>query len=188
MSEKSTAKLCSPAGEEWASLPQTVAHSSDSISRATSSIVPRVPSEVATASRSSCVDGKETPVNGGIHTTHSSPSLGAQTGITAISSSKQNCPTAKVAPIVEIPSRRTRVTSKLPLTLSPKLTRHTGFTDTGSGGIDKLSWDSEEEKRRLKQLAAGRLLRETQSPGRRSEEKVHSLISCLEEKSKIIER
>ena len=187
MSEKSVVEL---SGEEWASLPQTAAaRSSDSLSRASSGFVPRVSSEVATGSRTVGVDGQEPPLKAELNTTYSTPSLGAQTGLGAISSSKQNCPTAKVAPIVEIPSRRPRGSGKLPLTaLSPKLSRHIGFTDTG---IDKLSWDSDEEKRRLKQMAAGRLLRETHSPGRRSEdvtEKLRSLISCLEEKSNIIER
>lgn len=187
MSETAGQDSLPRSGEEWRSLPRPAISQQVTSAAATVQLM----EEETRDSKAVCAKGEEASAVGD-HLTQPSSSLAGQGGLTGgIPNSKQNCPTAKVAPIVEVSSRRTRSTdNKLLLELSPKLSRRTGFAGSSSG-FDKTTWDSEEEKRRLKQMAAGRLLRETLSPMRRSEdvtEKLRSLISCLEDKSNIIER
>ena len=172
----------------WATLPeQTVRCVTSGIPNPTATTSTLVPERLSLDAGRAGSEGSNEPQ---VRLTSSSASL-SRSGLVSVASSKQNCPTAKVAPIVESQSRRTRAGDDTVLrTLSPKLTRHTGFTGTESG-VDKASWDSEEEKRKMKQLAAGRLLRETHSPGRKgdlSSEKLRSLMTILEEKNQIIER
>ena len=186
MSETAGQDSLPRSGEEWRSLPRPAI--SQQVTSAAATV--QLTEEETRDSRAVCAKGEEASTVGD-HLTQPSSHAGHGGLAGGIPNSKLNCPTAKVAPIVEVSSRRTRSTdNKLLLELSPKLSRRTGFAGSSSG-FDKTTWDSEEEKRRLKQMAAGRLLRETLSPMRRSEdvtEKLRSLISCLEDKSNIIER
>ena len=193
MSKKVVPSSSSSREEVWATLPKM----SSSEEQTAQPAAPGIPDSIASVPVSErlsvsagCVGIEGLPQSSEtqVRLTSSLASL-SRSGLVSMASPKQNCPTAKVAPIVETPSRRTRLANEqVPLTLSPKLTRHTGFAGSVSG-FDRASWDSEEDRK--KQMAAGRLLRETLSPGRKgdvSAEKLRSLIAILDEKNQIIER
>lgn len=136
-------------------------------------------SSVIPLTSATSVEHTSRPVTGTLHSPAHITSSYATGGILSLSSPKLNCPTAKVAPMVEhTPSRRARLHDR---THSPDLTRHTGSSN----------WDGDEEKRRLKQAVAGKSLRDTYSPSRRtdlSSENIKSLMNSLSDKSQIIER